>query len=95
MIVTAIAGTVSGSATVIISRMLPPPPPPPLPGVRGVLKWTGEVPAQKWMNFYTKVLAKFAAGKGLKLQVSFEVDAQRAISQQKIEETKAACKRWA
>jgi hypothetical protein len=84
-IVTAAAGGVSGAATLIISQTLPPPPPP-----RGVLRWTGEVPAQKWMNFYTKVLAKFAAGKGLKLQVSFEVHAQQAISQQKIEETKAA-----
>ena len=37
------------------------------------LKWSGEVPAQKWMNFYTKVLAKYATTGGLKLTVTFEV----------------------
>ncbi len=25
------------------------------------LVWSGDVPHQKWMNFYTKVLSKFAA----------------------------------
>jgi hypothetical protein len=29
--------------------------------------WAGEVPAQKWMNFYTRVLAKFSAAKGMKV----------------------------
>lgn len=30
------------------------------------LEWSGEVPPQKWMNFYTKGLAKFATAEGLK-----------------------------
>jgi hypothetical protein len=42
------------------------------------------------MNSYTKVLSKFAAGRGLKLTVRFELSADEAISQQKIEETKVA-----
>ncbi|MGH9351229.1 MAG: ATP-binding protein, partial [Terriglobia bacterium] len=89
-IVTVVAATVTGSATVTIAQKgaisaLPPPRPAP-----GVLRWSGEVPPQKWMNFYTKVLSKFAAGKGLSLQVSFEVDAEQAISPQKIEETRTA-----
>jgi hypothetical protein len=42
------------------------------------------------MNFYTKVLSKFAANKGLKLTVRFELSAGEAVSQQKIEETKVA-----
>jgi hypothetical protein len=42
------------------------------------------------MNFYTKVLSKFAASKGLKLTVRFELEADRHISPQKIEETKVA-----
>jgi hypothetical protein len=42
------------------------------------------------MNFYTKVLSKFAAGKGLKLTVRFELPADAAISPQKIEETRGA-----
>ena len=47
-------------------------------------------PAQKWMNFYTKVLAKFAAGKGLKLTVKVEAAPDGGVSTQKVEETKVA-----
>jgi hypothetical protein len=54
------------------------------------MAWTGEVPPQKWMNFYTKVLSKFATTKGLKLKLSVEVAPEGGISKQKIEETKAA-----
>ena len=66
------------------------------PGIRpvadkiAVLRWSGEVPSQKWMNFYTKVLARFATGTGLRLSVRLEVDQQEGISTQKIEETKVA-----
>lgn len=54
------------------------------------IEWSGEVPAQKWMNFYTKVVSKFAAGKGVKLTVSFEATPEGGVSQQKLEETRAA-----
>ena len=54
------------------------------------LMWTGEMPAQKWMNFYTKVLSKFAAGKGLKIKIEVEVSQADGISEQKVEETKVA-----
>jgi hypothetical protein len=54
------------------------------------LSWQGEVPPQKWMNFYTKVLSKFAASKGLKLTVRFELSSDGAISSQQIEETRVA-----
>ena len=37
------------------------------------LVWSGDVPHQKWMNFYTKVLSKFAATAGLKLTLRVEV----------------------
>jgi hypothetical protein len=56
----------------------------------GVLKWSGEVTPQKWMNFYTKVLSRFAAGKGLKLTVSLEVSPEGGVSTRKVEETKVA-----
>ena len=42
------------------------------------------------MNFYTKVLSKFASGKGLKLTVRVEVTADSGIPAQKIEEMKVA-----
>src|SRR5204862_6498327 len=52
--------------------------------------WTGEVPAQKWMNFYTRVLAKFSAAKGMKLTVKVEITPEGGVSKQKIDETKKA-----
>jgi hypothetical protein len=42
------------------------------------------------MNFYTKVLTRFAGGKGLKLTVNVEVAPDGGISAQKIEETRVA-----
>ena len=54
------------------------------------MAWTGEVPPQKWMNFYTKALSKFAASRGLKLKLTVEVSPDGGLSKQKIEETKAA-----
>ena len=49
---------------------------------------SGEVPSQKWMNFYTRVLSRFAVGKGLGLTVTAEIIDPAGISQQKIDETK-------
>lgn len=54
------------------------------------ITWTGEIPSQKWMNFYTKVLSKFAAGMGLKLTLRVEVSSDAGIPTQKMEETKVA-----
>ena len=54
------------------------------------MSWTGEVPPQKWMKFYTAVLSKFAAAKGLKLKLTVEVAPEGGISKQKLEETKSA-----
>jgi hypothetical protein len=45
---------------------------------------------QKWMNFYTKVLSRFAIGTGLRIRVSVEVADESGISEQKVEETKVA-----
>ena len=54
------------------------------------LTWTGDVPAQKWMNFYTKILSKFASARGLKLTVKIEVAPEGGVSKQKLDETKSA-----
>ena len=69
-----------------------PPKPPPQPEqlTFASLAWTGEIPPQKWMNFYTKVLSKFAAAKGLKLRLTVEAKPDGGISKQKLEETKSA-----
>ena len=54
------------------------------------LRWSGEVPAQKWMNFYTKVLSRFATTKSLRLTVAVEVAPEGGVSKQSVEETKTA-----
>jgi len=54
------------------------------------LVWSGDVPHQKWMNFYTKVLSKFASGAGLKLTLRVEVAPAEGVSPQKVDETKVA-----
>jgi hypothetical protein len=54
------------------------------------IAWSGVVPPQKWMNFYTKVLSRFATGAGLTLNLRVEVAPPEGVSMQKIEETKAA-----
>ena len=56
------------------------------------IRWQGEVPPQKWMNFYTKVLSRFASSKGLKLKVSFEVPAEGEQGQAKADEARSGLK---
>lgn len=53
-------------------------------------RWTGEIPPQKWMNFYTKVLARFAGAKGLKLSLTVAVNPVDGVSKPKIEEVRVA-----
>ncbi|MGQ9569951.1 MAG: hypothetical protein ACUVUQ_03725 [Thermodesulfovibrionales bacterium] len=52
------------------------------------ISWEGELPWQKWSNFYAKVLSKFTTGEGLKINLKFEAKPEGGISSQKIEETK-------
>jgi hypothetical protein len=52
--------------------------------------WSGDVPHQKWMNFYTKVLSKFAATAGMTITLRVEVAPSEGISSQKLDETKVA-----
>ena len=66
--------------------------PPPAKESHAGLAWTGEIPQQKWMNFYTKVLSKFAAARGLKLTLQVEVYPEGGVSKQKLDETIAALK---
>jgi hypothetical protein len=61
----------------------------PPPSAR-VLKWNGAITPQKWMNFYTRVLSKFAANKDLKLTLNVSISVEGDVSTQKIEETKVA-----
>lgn len=87
------AGEARSQTTVVIAKTeTPTPPPRPTPEkpteITG-LRWSGDVPPQKWMNFYTKVLAKYATTGGLKLRVSFEVAPDGGLLPQRLEEAKA------
>jgi hypothetical protein len=86
--ITAKVANLEATAEVEVARedALPPPPPPATKGIR----WQGEVPPQKWMNFYTKVLSRFIAAPGLKLEVSFEVPVGDAVTKPKVDEAKTA-----
>jgi hypothetical protein len=57
-----------------------------------VLRWRGTIPPQKWMNFYTKVLTRFATSPDLKLEVSFEIPLDRDHAQSKADETRSGLK---
>lgn len=54
------------------------------------LNWSGEIPTQKWMNFYSRVLSRFAADPGLTLTIKVEFSANGEVSEQKLQETKVA-----
>lgn len=54
------------------------------------IRWSGDVPPQKWMNFYTKVLSRFASTPGLKLTIEVKVSPHDGLSKQTVEETRNA-----
>lgn len=74
-------------AEVRITTADDPTPPPPPPGAR-IIRWRGTVPPQKWMNFYTKALSKYATSPDLKIEVNFEVKVDREQADSKAAETK-------
>jgi len=87
--VTASVGEVTANVSVTISKVGKPPIQTGPKADFKKLHWSGAIPPQKWMNFYTKVVSRFASDKGLKLTVTVETSPD-AISAQKIEETKVA-----
>ena len=86
------SGKVKGDACVNIHEGVngPGPEPPHSPQKPGTLSWSGEVPAQKWMHFYTKVLTRFIKDGSLKINVSFESSAEGGFDKSQIEETRSA-----
>jgi hypothetical protein len=57
-----------------------------------LVSWRGTVPPQKWMNFYTKVLTRFASLPGLKLEVSFQVPLEPDQADAKADEARSGLK---
>jgi len=63
---------------------------PQTPQQKSGLTWSGEIPSQKWMNFYTKILTKLGVSSGLTLTVTVDCTPDDGISPQKVEEIKSA-----
>ena len=87
-LVTAEAKGKTGTATVIVAKEGKPKPLPPPKA--GQMIWTGEVAPQKWTNFYMKVLTKLVSGGEVKLNVSIEAKPKDGVTDQQVEEMKAA-----
>ncbi len=62
----------------------------PQPNGTTRLEWTGEIPYQKWMTFYTKVLAAAVGTGGLTLRLNVEIAPEGGVSQQRVEDMKRA-----
>ncbi len=87
--VRATLGKIKGEASITISEGVKEPPPKP-PKKSDSLSWSGEVPAQKWMNFYTRVLSRFVKDGKLRITVSFEASSESGFDKNQIEEARAA-----
>lgn len=68
---------------------LPFPQPPTGTKLEG-FSWHAELPAQKWMNFYTKVLSKFVTGGGVKLTLRVDVTPPAGLSKADLEDVRGA-----
>lgn len=53
-------------------------------------RWSGEVSAQNWMKFYTKVLTRFATSGGMRLSLTVDVAPPAGLNQSQLEETRQA-----
>jgi len=83
---------VEGSCTVIVAKpgAEHPPSPEPPPEKLTSISWRGEVPSQKWMNFYTKVLSKHAGKNKLSIEIAIRVLSESGFSEQEVNEIKTA-----
>ena len=65
---------------------------PPAPVGKRLVHWQGQVPPQKWMNFYTKVLSKLASSSDLTLTVKFEVPLDQDEAESRREDSRSGLK---
>ncbi len=59
-------------------------------GAVASVQWTGQVPSAKWMQFYTKVLAKHVRDQNLTLGATFTIRPEQGLSKQEVDEIRAA-----
>jgi hypothetical protein len=62
----------------------------PVQAPKQAIRWESEVPPQKWMTLYSKVLTKFVKTPGLKLRVSFELPPEADVSAATLAEAQTA-----
>jgi hypothetical protein len=62
------------------------------PSTPSRFSWGGNIPPAKWMNFYMKVLTRFANDPTLRLTLKVEVAPTGAGAEQKVQEAEAAIK---
>lgn len=66
---------------------------PPGPTIEvgvSAVRWKGQVPPQKWMNFYTKVLSRYAAAKALKINLDVVVSPDGGLTKCQMEDIRTA-----
>jgi len=88
-----ITATCEGAASTVrvnVAKEAETPGTPTPPQTHGTLRWSGDVPPQKWMHFYSKVLAKFVNKDGLNIRVGVDVAPDGGVSPQQVEEMKSA-----
>jgi hypothetical protein len=54
------------------------------------MTWSGDVPPGKWMNLYTRLLTRFVNLPGLSLRLTVRVAPPGGLTQQKVDEARAA-----
>lgn len=65
-------------------------PPEPIDERVPAFRWSGEIPPQKWAQFYTKVLARFANTGVMKLSVKVEVAPEGGVTKQAVQDARVA-----
>jgi len=66
------------------------PPTQPSPAAITRLVWSGDIPAQKWSNYYMKVLTRFVSNNEVKLTLQVEIRNGSGISAHQVEEMRVA-----
>ena len=71
-----------GGVGPVVPMVQAPPAGPPVsmePARLALLRWSGEVPPQKWTQFYMRILSRFATDPTLRLRVDFTVSPEIGI----------------
>jgi len=88
--ITAVSGPAKATIRVFVSSEEQQETPVSKPAAAGTISWSSELSPQKWMHYYTKVLAKLVNSETLKVEVAVEVSPKAGVSRQQIDEIEGA-----